>query len=183
MPLPYTPSRWHDGLGENSEVNAMARLVAFVLLLSLLALPAWGKDKEPYVWERVNEVDLTQQEIITYAHVYLAEKFVSSKDFIQLNDPALGKLVGTVILRNKDARLLHAFHGIRGRLIIDAKDGRYRIQMTNIVGTDSDGQPHSWGQIEGANNYRIQPMAESVLDDFSNELTSFLASAKANEDW
>ena len=35
----------------------------------------------------------------------------------------------------------------------------------------------------GANNYRIQPMAESVLDRFSNELQAYLASAKADDDW
>ena len=95
----------------------------------------------------------------------------------------LGKLVGTVVLMNEDAKFLHAFHGIYGRLILDAKDGRYRMQMTNIVAVDSKGIKAAWGEIESANNYRIQPMAEKVLADFSDELNAYLANAKKSAEW
>lgn len=161
----------------------MTRIVATMLLALLCAFPAAAKDEEAYVWERISEVDLTQQEIITYAHAYIAENFGSSKEIIELNDPALGKLVGTITVMSEDARRLHAFHGANGRLIIDAKDGRYRIQMTNIVGTDANGVKANWGRLESANRYRIQPMAESALDRFANNLQTYLANAKANSDW
>ncbi|WP_132999805.1 DUF4468 domain-containing protein [Luteimonas arsenica] len=161
----------------------MTRIVAALLLAALTALPALAKDKEPYVWEKIQTVDLTQREIITYSNAYIAEKFGSGKEVVELNDPDLGKLVGTVILMNEDAKLLHAFHGIRGRLIIDAKDGRIRIQMHNIVATDSKGVKAAWGEIESANRYRIEPMAVKVLDKFATDLQTYLANARANSDW
>lgn len=162
-----------------------AFVAVWVAVLALLMIGSASAKEEtpPYVWEKVNTVDLTQAEIITYTNAYIAEKFGSGKEVVELSDPALGKLVGTVILMNKDAKLLHAFHGIRGRLIVDAKEGRYRMQMTNIVAVDSKMQKSGWGEIEGANNYRIQPMAEQVLNEFSTNLNAYLANAKQSNDF
>lgn len=141
------------------------------------------EDKPPYVWEHIANVDLTQKEIITHTNAYIAEKFVSGRHVVELNDPDLGKLVGTVTLMDPDAKMLSAFHGINGRLIVDAKDGRYRLQMTNIVAVDSKMQKSGWGQIESANNYRIQPVADRALATFSNELQAYLANAKKAGEW
>lgn len=141
------------------------------------------EDKPPFVWEKISSVELTQKEIITYINAYIAEKFVSGKHVIELSDPELGKLVGTVTLMDPDAKMLSAFHGIHGRLIVDAKDGRYRLQMANIVAVDSKMQKSGWGEIEGANNYRIQPVADRTLANFSNELQAYLANAKKAGEW
>ena len=55
--------------------------------------------------------------------------------------------------------------------------------MSNIVGTDNDGVEKAWGKIEGANRYRIEPMAVSILEDFNAELQKYLNNAKANDNW
>lgn len=164
----------------------MTRLLATILGITLLLFSQIGLTKEekpPFVWEKISTVDLTQKEIVTYSNAFFAEKFVSGRRVVELNDPELGKLVGTVVLMNDDAKVLHAFHGIYGRLILDAKDGRYRMQMTNIVAVDSKGIKAAWGEIESANNYRIQPMAEKVLADFSAELQNYLTNAKKSAEW
>ncbi|MEA3421703.1 MAG: hypothetical protein U9Q97_08525, partial [Acidobacteriota bacterium] len=101
----------------------------------------------------------------------------------QLKDPELGKIVGDVVLMNSKAGFLDAFHGIKTRVVLDAKDGKYRLQMSNVVATDRNGIESPWGKIEGANRYRIEPMAQSVLCEFSNELLNHLKKVKANTNW
>lgn len=66
---------------------------------------------------------------------------------------------------------------------MEAEDGRCRLQMTNIVAVDSKGLKTNWGEIESANNYRIQPMADKVLADFSTEPNAYLSNAKKASEW
>jgi len=117
---------------------------------------------------------MNKKKIIAHSAAFIAEKFVSAKSVIQLKDPELGKIVGDVVLMNSKAKFLDAFKGIKGRLIVDAKDGKYRMRMSNIVAVDGDGVEANWGKLESANRYRIEPMAKSVLAEFSDELTSYL---------
>lgn len=164
----------------------MTRLIAMILGVALLLLSQMAQakeDKPPFIWEKIATVDLTKKEIVTYTNAFIAEKFVSGKSVIELTDPERGKIVGTVVLMNPDAKMLNPFHGIYGRLIVDAKDGRYRLQMTNIVAVDSKGLKANWGEIESANNYRIQPMADKVLADFAAELNAYLTNAKKSAEW
>ena len=108
---------------------------------------------------------------------------MSAKSVIQLKDPELGKIVGDVVLMKSKAGLFDAFKGIMGRLVLDAKDGRYRLQMSNIEAIDGNGVVSPFGKLEGANRYRIEPMAKSVLAEFSDELTGYLKKAKASANW
>jgi hypothetical protein len=78
----------------------------------------------PYVFEKIETIDLKKKEIIGHANAFIAEKFVSAKRVIQLTDADLGKIVGDVILMNPDAGFFEAFKGIKTRLILDARDGR-----------------------------------------------------------
>jgi len=54
----------------------------------------------PYVFEKIESVDLSKSEIITYSAAFIAEKFVSAKSVLQLKDAELGKIVGDVVLMN-----------------------------------------------------------------------------------
>ena len=137
----------------------------------------------PYVFERIENVDLNKSEIIIHSTAFIAEKFVSAKSVIQLKDPELGKIVGDVVLMNSKAGLFDAFKGIKGRLVLDAKDGRYRLQMSNIEAIDGNGVVSPFGRLEGANRYRIEPLAKSLLAEFSDELTGYLKKAKASANW
>lgn len=157
-------------------------LLVFAIFISV-SDSALTKEKEPYIFEAVKEVALTKAEIISYANAFIAEKFVSAKSVIQMNDPNLGKIVGDVALINPKAKFGHAFKGIRGRFVLDAKDGKFRLQMSNIVGTDNNGVEKAWGKLEGANRYRIEPMAVSILENFTTELQKYLNNAKANDNW
>lgn len=168
--------------------------VALSLLLALAAASApmahsedAKSEEKPanaeYVFERIENVEMSKNEIIAHSAAFIAEKFVSAKSVIQLNDPELGKIVGDVVLMNSNARFLDAFKGIKGRLVLDAKDGRYRLQMSNIVAIDGNGVESAWGKLEGANRYRIEPMAKSVLATFSDELAAYLKKAKASGNW
>ncbi len=165
-------------------------------LLAILALAAFvptvyaeeAKSEEkpsdsPYVFERIENVDLNKSEIISYSSAFIAEKFVSAKSVIQLKDSELGKIVGNVVLINSKAGFFDAFKGIKGRLVLDAKDGRYRLQMSNIEAIDGNGVVSAFGRLEGANRYRIEPMAKSMLAEFSNELTGYLKKAKNSAKW
>jgi hypothetical protein len=164
----------------------------FAILAIIAAVPAVyaeeGNAEEkpsdgPYVFERVENVDLNKSEIVAHSAAFIAEKFVSAKSVIQLKDPELGKIVGDVVLMNSKARFLDAFKGIKGRLVLDAKDGKYRVQMSNIEAVDGNGVVSPFGKLEGANRYRIEPMAKSVLAEFSDEITAYLKKAKASANW
>lgn len=136
-----------------------------------------------YVFERIESVELSKIEIISHSTAFLAEKFVSAKSVIQLKDPELGKIVGNVVLMNAKPGYFDAFKGIKARLVLDAKDGKYRLQMSNIEAVDGDGIRSPLGRLEGANKDRIEPVARSILAEFSDELTAYLREAKASENW
>jgi hypothetical protein len=136
-----------------------------------------------YIFERIENVELNKSEIIAHSAAFIAEKFVSAKSVIQLKDPELGKIVGDVVLMNSNAGFFDAFKGIKGRLVLDAKDGRCRLQMSNIVAMDGNGDESGWGKLEGPNRYRIEPMAKIVLSKFSDELVAYLKKAKASGSW
>lgn len=141
-----------------------------------------GSD-EIYVYEKIYSSELSKSEIISNSNAYLAEMFSSAKSEIKLKDMDLGRIIGNVTLMNSNAGFFDAFKGIVGKLVIDAKDGRYRVTMSNIEAVDGNGDVAAFGKLEGANRYRIEPMAKSVLDDFSYELETYLKNAKASSDW
>lgn len=166
--------------------SLLAVLVAAASVPVVYADEAKSEEKPTdtaYVFEKIENVDLNKNEIITHSTAFIAEKFVSAKSVIQLKDPELGKIVGDVVLMNSKAGFFDAFKGIKGRLVLDAKDGRYRLQMSNIEAIDGNGVVSSFGRLEGANRYRIEPMAKSVLAEFSDELTTYLRKAKASANW
>jgi hypothetical protein len=136
-----------------------------------------------YVFERIERVDLSKSEIISHSTAFIAEKLVSAESVIRLKDPEMGKIVGDVVLMNAKAGYFDAFKGIRTRLVLDAKDGRYRLQMSNIETVDGYGVISPLGRLEGAYRYRIEPIANSVMAEFSDELTTYLRRVKAAENW
>ena len=158
----------------------------YLLLLLLLFIPslllASGKNKEPYVYKSINEVSLTKAEIISYSSQFIAQKFVSGKSVIELKDKELGKIVGNIVLMNKKAKFFHAFKGISGNMTISAKKGKFKFEMASIVGTDGKGKKANFGELEGANRYRIEPMTVQILDEFVLELKNYLSKAKASDD-
>jgi hypothetical protein len=141
------------------------------------------KEDAGYVFERIESVDLSKIELISHSTAFIAEKFRSAKSVIQLKDLEMGKIVGDVVLMNPKAGYFDAFNGIRARLVLDAKNGKYRLQMSNIEAVDGYGVISPLGRLEGANRYRIEPMANAVLAEFSDELATYLRRAKASENW
>jgi len=137
----------------------------------------------PYVFEKIEKVKLTKKEIIIYSVAFISEKFKSAKTVIQLKDQELGKIIGDIVLMNSEAGFFDAFKGIKTRIKIDAKDGKYRFQSSNVEGVDGNGIISSFGKLEGSNRYRIEPMTNAVLTKFSSELKSYLETAKAESDW
>lgn len=135
-----------------------------------------------FVYEKIGSVDLSRREIVAHSAAFFAEHFKSSRSIIELRDDELGKIVGDIIVANPKARMLSAFPAIHTRIIIDAKDGRYRLQATNIVGVDGNGVVTSWA-IEGANQYRLEPAAQEALDAFSAAFDAYLANATSADDW
>ena len=79
--------------------------------------------------------------------------------------------------------MFDAFKAIKMRLVIDAKDRRYRLQAMNIVGVDGNGKVPQWGQIESANQYRLEPLALQVLPAFAAEFKSYMGKAKSSNSW
>jgi hypothetical protein len=160
-------------------------LIGATSILSVASVTAQEAKKDgpaadtPYVFERIESVELTKKEIIAHANAYIAENFVSARRVIQLSDPELGKIVGDVVLMKGDAGLFDAFKGIKTRLVLDARDGRYRLQATNVEGIDGTGVvPAMWGKLESANRYRIEPLAQSLLPALAADLQTYLKKAK-----
>jgi hypothetical protein len=175
-------------------VKGLFRSAMWALLTALVAVGSVSavyadvaqtekEDGGTYLFERIESVDLSKIEIISHSTAFIAEKFVSAKSVIQLKDPEMGKIVGNVVLMNPKPGYFDAFKGIKARLVLDAKDGEYRLQMSNIEAVDGDGVVSPLGRLEGANRYRIEPVANSVLAEFSDELTAYLRKAKASENW
>ena len=135
-----------------------------------------------FLYEKIEPVELSKKEIIAHSAAFLAEKFKSSKSVIELRDDELGKIVGDVILRNPKAKFLSAFPAVKVRIIIDAKDGRYRLQATNIVGVDGNGKVTTW-TIEGTNQYRLEPAALEALNAFAAEFKTYISNVKSSSDW
>lgn len=169
--------------------NAITGALTVVLLVVSLGVEAQQPksaelkvDSGLFVYEKIESVELSRREIIGYAAAFLAEKFKSSKSVIELRDEDLGKIVGDVILKDEKAGMFDAFKEIKARIILDAKHGRYRLQATNLVGLDGNGNT-TFGKIEGANQYRLEPLALNVLPPFADELKAYLTKAKASRDF
>lgn len=163
-------------------------LMSFMFIISAPAVYGDASEEEqdndaPFVYEKVTSIDMNKAEIILHSSAFIAERFTSAKSVIQLKDTDLGKLVGNVVLMNSDAGFFDAFQGINGKLIIDSKDGKYRLQVTNIYGVGKNGVTAAFSQLEGPNRYRIEPMAKSVLNSFSADLRAYLLKAKAGSNW
>jgi hypothetical protein len=162
-------------------------------LLSLVAVAihstAVGQDMKSsadalYVFERIATVDMKKAEIVAHVNAFIAERFVSGKSVIQLSDPELGRVVGDVVLMNSKAGVFDAFKGIKTRIVVDAKDGRFRLQASNVEGINGKGVvPPVWGKLESANRYRIEPLAQSLLPPFADEFHEYLKKAKAKADF
>ncbi len=86
--------------------------------------------------------------IVEQANAFIAEKLVSAKSVIELRDDELGKIVGDVVLANKDAKLFDAFKGIKTRMTLDAKDGKYRLRFTDVVATEGNYEVSAFGKLE-----------------------------------
>ena len=151
-------------------------------------LAAEAEAKKPFKFVEVRKVKgMKKEEIIKHIASYIAENFGSAKKVIEFNDPKLGKLIGNVILMKKEIGFFTICAGIEVTIIIDAKDGRFRLSPKNIVGLMKDHKPMGWSgsakDIEGHNAYRIKPVAYEVLNDFITEMTNYLKSANKNSDW
>jgi hypothetical protein len=164
-----------------------------VLLIATIAFsssaPAESEGKKdggadaPFVFERFEAVELSQKHIVAHTAAFIAERFVSSKSVMQLKDPELGKIVGDIVLMNANAGFFDAFKGIKTRVVLDAKDGRYRLRATNVEGIDGNGVVPAWGKLKGPNRYRIEPMAQGLLTGFADDLLAYLKKAKADGNW
>ena len=160
-----------------------------VLGAAFLALPIYvGESKSEttdgrYVYERIETVDLKKSEIVAYAAAFIAERVVSGRSAIQLTDSQLGKIIGDVELMNPRTGSSDSFKGIKCRLVLDAKDGRFRLQISNVEAIDRFGALSPFGKLEGTYRGEIEPLATSLLTDFSSELTGYLKSAKAPTNW
>lgn len=168
--------------------NLLSFLVVFVFTFLIISNATCEDNKNEdseklYIYEKVMSIELSKSDIILFSSAFIAERFTSAKSVVQLKDTELGKLVGNVILMNSNASFFDAFHGINGKLIIDSKDGKYRLQVVNINGVGKGGVTAAWSNIEGANRYRIEPMAKVVLDNFSSDLHAYLIKTKADSNW
>lgn len=175
-----------DAISSNRLVAACAATLlfsAFPVCAQQPKSPEFKVEEGLFVFERIEAVDLNKKEIVSHTAAFIAEKFKSSKQVLELRDDELGKIVGDIVLHNPDAGMFDGFKSIKARLIVEAKDGRYRLRITNITGIDGNGNISPWGQIEGANQYRLEPLAEKVLPPFATDFKGYLAKAKSNNNW
>ena len=143
-------------------------------LVAILGAAHAAEDKPPFQFERVGEAPGTTAQLVTKAQSFLAERQGSAKVATQQVDKEAGRIVNDIVLMNSDAGMFDAFHGVSTRLILEFKEGRYRLRATDIWGADRDGKRSSWGDVNGANRYRIEPLAQAVLDRFAADLDAYL---------
>jgi len=143
-----------------------------------MTAPAHASDDAPYKFAKVQEVALNKSEIIKASHLYIAENFKYSKNGIQLNDPDAGSFIANLRIMDNDAGFFDAFKGITFLLSVEAKDKKFRIKATHIVAIDGNGAVSAFGDVNGSNRYRIEPLADKILNKLTADIQAHLEKEK-----
>lgn len=160
------------------------RMRAVLGSLLLVAGGALAADKAPYEYEQIKDVaGLGKKEIVAQTNAFIAETFKSGKTVTEMSDADAGKIIGNVILIDPAAGILSPFKGFQATMTVDAKDGKYRLRFTNVTAVDQKLQPSGFGKVEGANNYRLQPIADRVFPEFGAKYDAYIRKAKTDDNW
>lgn len=164
----------------------MKIIITLAAIMAAFTSPASAQSLDeqmkPYEFTIVEKVDVHKADIIKYAQTYFTETLDGGKDAIQLADPERGQLIGDIVLIDKDAGFLSAFRAIRTRVVIDSKDGRFRLRGTNIQALSAFDDPDGVA-VREHNRESLQPMTDKLLTSFATGLKEYLEKTRKNADW
>jgi len=137
-----------------------------------------GQTRADYEYQKVQEVDASADQIYTEAQAWMAERFVSSQDAIQLRDEENHRLVANAE-KNMDVGTMGTSLPVEMDLIVEARDGRFRMTARNfIIRSSAAGQTTEVPPTEG-NLGDI----EAELDAIRTELAAYVEESQEEDDW
>ena len=148
-------------------------LVAIGFLLCTSLAMADG----PIRFEVVREVDMPKDAIYQGANQWIAEKFVSAKRVIELQDQETGTIIGNGISQIPGP-LPFTTMPLRFKLRIDMKDGKLRMTFTNFELVEAGNKP-----IEYANRQFLEPKAGDMANSLADNLATYLRQRTVESDW
>lgn len=181
----------------------MRKLFLFTLVLILTTFQSFAQG--PMSYSKVIEVTgKSAKDIYTLSKNWFVITFASPKDVLQVDDPASNMISGKGAKEYKMKGLSYlAYEGwVNYIILIQARDGRFRIEITNIVHENIPGNAKSCqlGLIrdmdeqftQGANRSFHNKVAEDIkakmslfADETFKNIESYITSnsTPANQEW
>jgi len=153
------------------------KMLFFLIMISfILSCSSYQKvDTPKREVVKINEVDLSKDDIYNRSLQFIAENFKSAKAVIEYKDKESGRIIGNGSLMISD--------GIMQRpasftMVIDIKEKKYRIIYKNLLYRPGTKMP--WKPIDYAGPYNS--MMKS-LDELTIRFNDYLSKANENKDF
>lgn len=154
-------------------MNIFYSLTTLFLLTLLLPLVGAAQTKLPLdesgkvTFTEVIEVpNVSQSELHTRAHVWLATSFSSANEVILMNNRESGQLIGKGITTLRSGEQPSKLHFT---LHLQFKDGRYRWEMTNLAYSVGDAKSTAEDILSSKHTHRrngeLRPLPQQLVDD------------------
>ena len=148
--------------------------IFFSILLSVIS---FGLSAQSFEVEVIQDIDMSKDEIYTQSLSWMAEKFVSAKDVIQLKDKEAGKIIGKGYTDIKIGWLV--LIPSKFTLKIDAKDNKYRLTFKDVI--MDFGQSGGEKPIESTNLNSTEQKARDSFNAIAASLQQYLVEAETDE--
>lgn len=134
-----------------------------------------GITRKPYSYSTVIEVEGSPDQLYDGTSSWMAERFVSSQDAIQLRDPESNKIIAKAN-REMPVGSMRAPAEVRMNLIVETREGRFRLRARNVK---------VFYEMTGSHNPRlsVHDVITEELDALAVDLKSYLGNVSEKDDW
>lgn len=160
-------------------------LAAVALLLFVTGCATTGSGSESdyeYEYQIVRSLDVDADADAIYDRMltWMAERFVSSQDAIQVRDPEERRIVANAQM-DMPIGTFGANLPVEMTIITEARDGRFRFTARNLVMTPSAGTV----EIREPLPERREDEADAEFDILAQEMATYIEEEQAseNDDW
>jgi len=111
-------------------------------------------------YQQVVDVDgASADELLSRARAWVAETYRSAQDVIQLDDPSAGRLIARGLT---EYSVFTVAVYVRHRLTVEARDGRYRVTVTDFEVQSASGDSASLDPMGRPNRKAYEHVAEEI---------------------
>lgn len=181
--------------GKKAVAGAVLSLIMKDLLLTaliIICIPSFGQEiistkNDVVFYEGKDSASGTKSELYSKAKVWLAKTAASAKDAIQLDDANAGTLIAKGFFNVRTTGLGAATWDVYCTIIIDCRDQKFRIQLSDFYYTGDGIDKHSIDNVY--RNYEKGKMKKAngnfliaVDEGAKNLMASFKLSMKNKQD-